>query len=84
MKIAVYGKSINHAFKENLEILFNSFSDKNIEFLIYKPFYDFLKSSINLNFPINNYFTSYDDLEDNIDLIISVGGDGTFLETITI
>ncbi len=84
MKIAVYGKSINHSLKENFEILFNNFSEKNIEFLIYKPFYDFLKNSMNLNLSVNSYFTSYNDLNNNIDLIISVGGDGTFLETITI
>ena len=84
MKIAVYGKSINHSLKKNFEILFNNFSEKNIEFLIYKPFYDFFKNSMNLNLSVNSYFTSYSDLNNNIDLLISVGGDGTFLETITI
>ena len=84
MNIAIYGKSINNTFKDNLEVLFKSLRDKNIEFSIYKPFYEFLKTSINLNLPINNYFTSNNDLKDDTDLIISIGGDGTFLETVTI
>ena len=50
---------------------------------VYEPFYDFLSKQINLNLFLGTYNT-YEELKENIDLYISVGGDGTILDATTL
>jgi len=84
MKFALYGKSLNSSFVRTLQSLLNYLAQKKIEILIFEPFYKFLKNSYKFDFPALNTFSAYTDLTENIKVIISIGGDGTFLETVSI
>jgi NAD+ kinase len=82
MKIAVYGKTFSMGFKPYIHELLTILKENKVELSIYKPFYDFICSETGNEQKPCHAFTSFDDFDKNCDLMISIGGDGTFLETI--
>ena len=84
MKIAIFGKKFNEIFYHTAKRLFKRLSDdKDIEIIIYKPFYEFLTQKVDIQIRIELFFTYHNDLTDDIDFVFSIGGDGTFLETVS-
>lgn len=83
MRIALYGKSADSEGIAYLKPLFERFSHHQISYMIYKPFYEVLRSHIDLDDnPV--LFTSKDVLKDKTDFLFSIGGDGTLLDTLTL
>jgi len=83
MKVAVYGKQFQQEVAPFVHELFIELEKANMEVLVYEPFYNFLSKQINLNLFLGTY-NSYDELKEGIDLFISVGGDGTILDAVTL
>ena len=82
MKISIYSQ---HAEKHTHSVLYNLFDLKNnykLDFFIEKEFSKLLNQDFNLKF---NYetFSSYNDLDNSFDLMITIGGDGTLLRSIS-
>ncbi len=84
MKIAIYGRPFGEDFIKPMNKLISKLSAKKVSIYIYKPFYDFLKNNIGINHKFSNFFSSTEDIDKDIDIMISIGGDGTFLETVSI
>jgi NAD+ kinase len=82
MKIAIYGRSTSHNLSENIRLLFSKLQEYNAEVFVFKPFYDYLKEKLEIKDNLKT-FDSYEDLRKKADYVLSVGGDGTFLETVT-
>jgi NAD+ kinase len=82
MKVAIYGRSTNNNTSEYIQRLFHKLNEYKTEMIIYEPLYNFLKQKIQISGAIKT-FNSYQDLNKDIDFILSIGGDGTFLETLT-
>lgn len=81
MKIAIHGKKLAEDNQEHIQILFDKLKEKNVQPLISESFLpSLLNSQVNLG-----EYTVYDNKEDLsiVDLLISLGGDGTLLESIT-
>lgn len=83
MKIAIFGKTFSEEFKENLSLLFEKFREIQAEIIIYDKFYDFIEKNANIDLKPVRTFNKYSEIDKSIDLMISMGGDGTFLESIT-
>jgi len=83
MKVGIYGRSFDDSFIPNIQVLFNTLKFFGWGISIYEPFNAYLKPRISFN---NDYpvFNKHADIKDEIDILISIGGDGTFLETINI
>jgi len=82
MKIGIYGQPNNEITKKYVYYLIDIFKKKNIDFLFEERFYAYLKED---NSDITyGVFKDYFDLDSSFDLFFSVGGDGTFLRSITI
>lgn len=81
MKIGVYGQSNNDITLKYLKILVDILSKKKITLIIEEKIYGFFKETN----PDAAYqtFSSYHNLDASIDLFFSIGGDGTFLRSIT-
>ncbi|MAU64212.1 MAG: NAD kinase [Flavobacteriaceae bacterium] len=82
MKISIYSQ---HAEKHTHSVLYNLFDLKNnykLDFFIEKEFSKLLNQDFDLKF---NYetFSSYNDLDNSFDLMITIGGDGTLLRSIS-
>ncbi|MBS2211628.1 NAD kinase [Carboxylicivirga mesophila] len=82
MRIAVFGKQFGEVFFNACKSLFNILKDNNVDVVIHKPFYDFLLTSVKMKPEVDAFFTHHDDIAD-VDLVFSIGGDGTFLEAVT-
>jgi len=83
MRVAVYGKQFQQEVAPFVHELFIELEKAHMEVLVYEPFYNFLSKQISLNLFLGTY-NSYDELKENIDLFISVGGDGTILDATTL
>ena len=81
MRIAIYSRGLESEQLEGLKLLLNEFLYYKIEAVIYQDFFNQFYCSIDI---ANKYstFNHSDDLEE-IDFIISLGGDGTLLDAVT-
>lgn len=82
MKVAIYGRSTLDNTSEYSQVLFHKLNEYKTEIVIYEPFYKFLKQKIQLTGNIST-FNSHADLNGKVDTVLSLGGDGTFLETLS-
>lgn len=81
MKVGIYGQSNNEITKKYARFLIDIFNQNKISIVFEEKFYEYLKNDINdLNYQT---FKSYNDLDSSLDLFFSVGGDGTFLRSIS-
>ena len=82
MKIAIYGQSADKISKNIFLELLSISKNENIILLIEKKYNSILlkKSKISHN---HKLFSSYEDLDNTVDLMITIGGDGTLLRSIT-
>ncbi|MCK4750033.1 MAG: NAD kinase, partial [Bacteroidales bacterium] len=84
MKIAIYGRPLSSGFDKTISRLFELLQDDNSEVIVYQPFHDFLTRKRKLHLNIERTFKAHQDIIGNADIMFSVGGDGTFLEAVSI
>lgn len=85
MKIGLFGNRFTESFDAVIYHLLKRLSSQaDIELSIHKNFSDFLVNEKKYAFRFANYFTGYEDLPKDLDFLISIGGDGTFLESVTL
>jgi len=83
MKAAIYSRIMEEGQQENVQIFFDELEKQKIEPVIFGPFYEQIKKSIRL--PADTtIFSLSEDLTDEVEFIISLGGDGTLLDTVTL
>jgi NAD+ kinase len=82
MQVAVFGRNFPPHARENMATMFNKFNLMNTDVWIYGPLYEFLQAKAGLRPRVAGLFTSSSDLPADVDFLFSVGGDGTFLETV--
>ena len=80
MKFAVYVKNKNEFVTNGIKNLFQELKKNNIDTYFYKPLSGFIQNDCNIPVKSNRLFEYNTDLSSKIDLLISIGGDGTFLE----
>jgi len=81
MKVAIYCKRVPEEAVVSVMILVNELMSKNVQLYMNASFSDFLKSKdISGDFIIGS---SLEDVDTAPDMLISIGGDGTILDTVT-
>ena len=83
MKVGIYGRSFDDSFIPRIQELFNTIEDFGWDFAIYEPFDKYLKPRIKCK-PSFFTFTNSEEIKGKVDIMISIGGDGTFLDAATI
>lgn len=81
MKIAIYGRPTQDNNSEYTQLLFNKLKDSGVEVTVYAPLYDFISRDLKLDDAIATFMTDTD-VKNGVDFMFSLGGDGTFLETL--
>ena len=84
MKVAIFGRNFDKGFKDYIELFFQILKEKKVEITIYKKFYDFLEREIKLNTETIDIFSKHEQIRGKIDMLFSIGGDGTILDAVTI
>lgn len=84
MKVGIYGRQFNDSVIPYVQEVFDCLAIHKAETLVYQSFFDFIKDKI--KFTDNNVstFNTHNDVKNNIDVMISLGGDGTMLDTVTL
>ena len=83
MKAAIYSRILEADQLENVQLFFDELEKQKIEPVIFQQFFEQIKNNIRLPGSTTNFFLS-EDLTDEIEFIISLGGDGTLLDTVTL
>jgi NAD+ kinase len=82
MKIAIYGRTFNFDFIKYIQQVFDILKDEGAVVAIYKPFLRFIDNFQQVDHEKFVVFENEGDLDPDISFIVSIGGDGTFLEAI--
>ena len=83
MKAAIYSRVIDETQILSLQLLFEALYQHKVEPVLYKSLYEQIQDKVRLPESVQ-LFTSAADLTDGIEHIVSLGGDGTLLDTITL
>jgi NAD+ kinase len=83
MKVAIYSRVVELKHGAEVQILFNELGRQKMEAAVFQPFYEQIAPTVLMP---NNISTFRDsgDLDESIDFLISLGGDGTLLDTVTL
>ena len=81
MKIAIYSRLLEEDKRSDVQFFFDELARQKIATTVFLPFYEEIKDRINLPDGTTTFYLS-DDLTNEIEFIISLGGDGTLLDTV--
>jgi NAD+ kinase len=83
MKAAIYSRVMEDEQRKDIQLFFDELAIHKIIPVIFQPFFEEIRNKINL--PSNTAtFSLSEDLTEEIEFIVSLGGDGTLLDTITL
>ncbi len=83
MKIAIYSRVMDSEQQSDVQILFDELAQAGISVVIFRPYFENIRSLVNFPAAVE-VFDSGADLDSSYDFVISLGGDGTLLDTVTL
>jgi NAD+ kinase len=83
MRIAIYSRGIENNQQQDIRVLLDELALRGVEPVFYQDFFNQFYSAIDFKAKYST-FNSSEDLDDSIDCIMSLGGDGTLLDTVTL
>jgi NAD+ kinase len=81
MTIALYARSTADNGTEYIQLIYNLLKKESVELIVYSPYLNYLQKSFNFTLNLNT-FNNSEELISKADYVISLGGDGTLLETL--
>jgi len=81
MKIAIHGRTFNNDAIPFIQEMFDNLKSRESEILVFKSFSGFL-DKVGIKYGSASIYSHHEELEDT-DFLFSIGGDGTFLESVT-
>lgn len=83
MRIAIYSRGIENNQIQDINLLLNGLINHGIEPVFYQEFFNRFYSAVNIEGNYSTFNSSFD-MDASIDCLISLGGDGTLLDTVTL
>ena len=83
MKIALFGKNIREGYETHLANLLRKLSENNCELIVYGPFLKSIQRIQGFE-SFDRVFEDHSQLRHNADMLFSIGGDGTLLDTVSL
>lgn len=83
MKIAIYGRDFNDTVLPFVQEVFDALALHKIEIAVYLKLYNYIKNKAELPSNIIT-FSSHNELLNQTDVLLSLGGDGTLLDTLSL
>ena len=83
MKIGIYGRKFNSTVLPYVQQVFDCLVQSQADVFVYGEFYRFVADKIFLPKQFHT-FNSYEDLKADVDVLVSLGGDGTMLDSVTL
>jgi NAD+ kinase len=82
MKVAIYGQFFKSDDIVYIKELFNVLTKNNIKFLVEQSYFNAIQKNIDAKNIAT--FSTYNDLKNSFDFMITMGGDGTILRAVTL
>jgi NAD+ kinase len=83
MTIALYGHSVNKEHIGSIKLILDQFLLLNVEIMVFSPFFDFLQIELGYKPKVKSIFNYPSEVKDRANIMLSIGGDGTFLESVS-
>lgn len=83
MKVAIYSRVLESTQQKDVQLFFDELDKEQIIPVVFEPFLKQINPYISLP-PATETFLNTNDLTEEIDFFISLGGDGTLLDTVTL
>ena len=83
MKVAIYSRVLESTQQKDVQLFFDELDKEQIIAVVFEPFLKQINPYISLPSSTET-FSGTDDLTEEIDFFISLGGDGTLLDTVTL
>jgi NAD+ kinase len=83
MVIALYARSTKDNLPDYVREIHQILSREKVELIIFKPYYDYLRTQTGFDLQVNTY-SNAEELIAKAYYVISLGGDGTMLETLAL
>ncbi|KIO76707.1 inorganic polyphosphate kinase [Pedobacter lusitanus] len=83
MKIAIYGREFNNSVLPFVQEVFNALEHYGIETIVHQEYNDFIEDKVKLPASLQT-FSNHTELRDQAAILISLGGDGTLLDTLAL
>jgi len=82
IKIGIFGKNLNRETFPFIQNLFNKLYSVNAKVFIHEDMYAIVEKNIMVHQP--QIFSTHEDIRDELDFLLSLGGDGNMLSTVTL
>lgn len=83
MEIAIYGKAFHDSFKKVLNQVISALLDRKIKLVIHESLSNLIQSDLRADKSnAIRLFNAAEQLGEEVQFLVSIGGDGTFLETL--
>lgn len=79
--IAVYGKTMNESNVSHAQDLFNYLAERQLKYVVEEKFLKLLVEQRGLKIQCNA-FSNFNDIKHNTEVVLSIGGDGTILDSV--
>ncbi|PKP17718.1 MAG: NAD kinase [Bacteroidetes bacterium HGW-Bacteroidetes-21] len=84
-KIAFYGRNIPDDFKSSMTIMLQWIKSNKLETYVYHSFFESLHQlGFTEEMKVKSTFTGHQDMPKGLDAVFCIGGDGTFLEAVSL
>lgn len=83
MKVAIYSRVFENKQQKDVQAFFDELGKESIQPVLFNEFYERASPLLSLP-PGTETFSHHSQLKNDIDFLISLGGDGTLLDTVTL
>jgi NAD+ kinase len=83
MKVAIYSRVMDDEQRQDLQLFFDELSKQKLQPVIFHQFFEQIKKFISLPGDVET-FHAREEITTEIQAIVSLGGDGTLLDTVTL
>jgi len=83
MKVAIYSRVMDDEQRQDLQLFFDELNKQKLQPVIFHQFFEQIKKSISLPGDVEIFHAS-EEITTEIQAIISLGGDGTLLDTVSL
>lgn len=83
MRVAIYGRSFTDNYIPAIQNLFDKLKPHTKELYVFEAFHSYLKPRIDFSSDIS-LFQKHKELKGKVDYLISIGGDGSMLDTVNL
>ena len=83
MKVAIYSRVFEASQQTYVQTFFDELEKEEIVAVVFKPYFEEIKTILKLP-ASTEVFNDHEELTSEIDFVVSLGGDGTLLDTVTL